>query len=247
MSINRVALAPNDIHVWIFTPSDSVRDLRDAYEALLSRAERERYDRYRVEHARDGYLRTRALVRTTLSRYVPDVRPDEWEFVEVGNRRPEIAPGMTPCRIRFNASRTEGLIACGVSLDRAVGVDVERIDRRCNTAGIAERFFAPFEQRALRECDPSRADEEFFSYWTLKESYIKAIGQGLAFPLERFGFDLEAPPAIAISFDPSIDDSPGRWQFALERPTPDHLLAVAGEVTGGRTIDITLRKTVPLQ
>ena len=51
---------------------------------------------------------------------------------------------------------------------------------------IAKRYFHITEFNALLDCDPSVRLSRFFDLWTLKESYIKAVGKGLHLPLDSF-------------------------------------------------------------
>jgi 4'-phosphopantetheinyl transferase len=69
---------------------------------------------------------------------------------------------------------------------RAIGVDVENLNRKIEAERLAERFFSERERQALR---PLRRDElqaAFFRCWTRKEAYIKAKGGGLSLPLHQF-------------------------------------------------------------
>ena len=240
-------LGTDEVHVWLAEP-DAIRTphLLREYQVLMNDAERRKRGRYRFEKHRHECLVTRALVRTTLSRYCPEVVPAAWQFVEVGNGRPEPAPWSTQLPLRFNLSHTDGLIACAVTLNRAIGVDVESLERRGETVAIAERYFAPSEVRALHAQPTERQRERFFGYWTLKESYIKARGLGLAIPLEQFAFGLDGPGPIRISFDPRLADDPDVWQFALERPTPRHMLALGVERGKGPDLEVRIRSVVPL-
>jgi 4'-phosphopantetheinyl transferase len=230
-------LGDDEVHVWSTRP-DSITDaaLLHAYGALMTGDERARQGRFRLERSRHEHLVTRALLRTVLSRYL-DRAPTEWRFVENRHGRPELAPGFDS-RLRFNLSHTEGLIACAVTLDRDVGVDVEALDRRGETVRIADRFFSPSEVRALRALPESERRERFFSYWTLKEAYIKARGLGLAIPLGQFSFELEDTGRIGISFDAALEDDPDSWQFALYRPSERHRLAIG--VRRGRAPDLSI-------
>ena len=241
------ALGTDELHVWLAQP-DEIRPphLLRQYHALMNEVERRKRSRYRLEKHRHECLVTRALVRTTLSRYCPEVGPAAWKFVQVGNGRPEPAPGLTRHPLRFNLSHTDGLIACAVTLNRAIGVDVESLERRGETVAIADRYFAVSEVRALHAQPAERQRERFFSYWTLKESYIKARGLGLAIPLEQFAFDLDGPGPIRISFDSRLADDPNVWQFALERPTPQHMLAMGVQRGHGPDLDVRVRFVVPL-
>src|SRR5262245_60590630 len=102
----------------------------DAYRALLTPDEHERMHRFVFERDQVSFLLTRALVRTTLSRYAA-IAPCDWRFVANDYGRPEILerPAGVP-DLRFNISHTDGLIACAVAVGREVGVDVENVGRR---------------------------------------------------------------------------------------------------------------------
>jgi len=237
-------LAEPDVHVWLTRPEDITDPaLLDAYENLLSDSERERRQRFRFERDRHTYLVTRALARTVLSSH-SDVAPKDWVF-EIGDHgKPEIAPEFES-RLRFNLSHTRGMVACAVTLDRDVGVDVETVDRRTETTKIADRFFSPSEVEDLFALPPEQQRERFFTYWALKESYIKARGLGLAIPLGSFSFHVRGDAPIGISFDASLGDDPTAWQFRHEWATEVHSLAV-GVVRTGADMEITIRETVPV-
>ena len=77
---------------------------------------------------------------------------------------------------QFNLTHAGDYAVLALSKE-AVGVDLERI-RGINWSRVAERFFHPDEQRFLAEAaDPQTT---FFTIWTLKESYLKAIGHGFS-------------------------------------------------------------------
>ncbi|XXX72692.1 4'-phosphopantetheinyl transferase superfamily protein [Sorangium sp. So ce134] len=240
-------IGPGAAHLW-YVFSDPVRDeaLLAAYHRLMAPDEAAQQARFLFAENRHEYLLTRALVRTVLSKYA-DVAPEAWTFVRNEFGRPQIAgpPGVPP--LRFNLSNTRGLIACLVALDRDVGVDVEDTERSSSAVDIADRFFSPAEVRALRALPPERQRARFFEYWTLKESYIKARGMGLAIPLDQFSFHLDDGPAIGVSFDPRLGDDRSAWQFALYQPSARHTMAAAIRTGGEPPLSIELRETVPLR
>ncbi|MCG8425027.1 MAG: 4'-phosphopantetheinyl transferase superfamily protein [Proteobacteria bacterium] len=238
---------PGEVHIWyVFYDDLCDPGLLAAYRALLTETERDRHQRFVFERHRHQYLVTRALQRAVLSFYAP-VEPGDWRFAAGEYGKPDVCGPPAPVWPRFNLSNTDGLIACAVSttLDE-LGVDVEDTTRKTETVDIADHFFSPFEAAALRALPASRHRERFFSYWTLKESYIKARGMGLSLPLDQFSFHLDDGPDIAISFDPRLGDDPAQWRFVLLRASDRHFFAAGARV--GQGVDLLLRQThyIPL-
>jgi 4'-phosphopantetheinyl transferase len=233
----------DDAHLWYVRP-DTVRDpaLLRAYDALQTDDERARGARFVFERHRHQHLVTRALVRTTLSRYAP-VAPDAWRFVENAQGRPEIDSPAAARGLRFSLSHSDNLIACLVARDVDVGVDVEDTTRPVEHLAIGGRFFSPAEAAALAALPARQQGARFFQYWTLKESYIKARGLGLSLPLAAFSFRIDGDD-IRISFEPTIEDDPAAWRFT-QFSIGHHAVATAIRRTGACPIHV--RETTPLQ
>jgi 4'-phosphopantetheinyl transferase len=223
---------PHEAHVWLLPDPEPASPAQLAgLAAILDEEERARAARYLRPEDRVRSIAARALLRLMLSRYAP-VAPSAWQFVTNRYGRPELVHVPAEAGdLRFNVSHTDGLVAVAVARGRDIGVDVEHIDRPL-THDIAGRFFSPAEVRDLRRASPDEQPRVFFDYWTLKESYIKARGMGLALPLAHFSFHLRPDQPPAISFAPPLDDDPARWQFAQAWPSARHRLAVAVERHG---------------
>jgi 4'-phosphopantetheinyl transferase len=203
---------------------------------LLAATERARCARFRIAGARHEYLVAHALLRFTLSRYA-GVDPSHWMFSTTARGRPEIAVPRG-LRLRFNLSHTSRQVACAVTRERSIGIDVEDIARPLDHAAIAHRFFSSGEVHALRAIPSATRVQRFFELWTLKEAYLKARGIGLSLPLDRFSFETSGPRPVMTILDPALHDEAGRWQFAILQPTPRHVLAVAVERTDGEPVDV---------
>lgn len=204
----------------------------ERYRALLSPEELARGARYIFERNRHEHLVAHALKRLALSRHAPGVAPAEWRFVVGEHGKPAVASPAVD--LRFNLSHTEGLVACIVAAAADVGCDVETTQRNTDTDAVAHRFFAAPEVAELRALPTAAArHERFFEYWTLKESYIKARGMGLAIPLGDFWFTLAPPAAPAIAFAERLGDDPARWAFFQGVVAPRWRMAAAVERAGG--------------
>lgn len=120
-----------------------------------------------------------------------DVGEKSKEVLEGENGKPYLKDG----DIYFSISHSGNVAACVVS-KYPVGCDVEKV--RKVDLKIAKRFFCEQEVDELYSLknDSDRIDA-FFRLWTLKESYVKAVGKGLAIPLNSFSVSLGNPPKIA--------------------------------------------------
>ncbi len=240
----RERLAHGEAHIWLcWTRMCLSPKLIDYYDSLLSNDERQRMEKFAFDHLKHEFLITRALCRTVLS-YYGDREPAAWRFEANEYGRPEISNDELATPLRFNLSNTQSLIACIVALDVDVGVDVEDTARPGQTVEIADEFFSPREVAELRSTPIARQRERFFEYWTLKESYIKGRGMGLAIPLDEFSFDLRSQN-VRIEFTSAIKDDGERWQFELFRPSDRHILAAGICRPSMPDFRISIREAVP--
>lgn len=215
-------LAPGDVHVWFqFTGGFDPSAIGGAVSAL-SADERARHDRLYFAHDRRDYACAHALLRTVLSRYL-DREPRDLQFETNAHGRPSL-PAQA-ASLSFNLSHSAGLVACAVSETFVVGIDVEPLDRKVDIERVAERFFAPAEIAQLAARDDIEARTRlFFELWTLKESWIKALGTGLSQPLDHIAFTRGETDGIAVAFPAPAG---GPWWFALFAPEPRFRLAVS--------------------
>lgn len=87
----------------------------------------------------------------------------------------------------FNISHSGKWVVCAVG-EKPVGIDIELIGKiNLETAEkIAERFFSREEYEDIFLRENKNPLTYFYEIWTLKESFIKATGKGLAIPLNSF-------------------------------------------------------------
>jgi 4'-phosphopantetheinyl transferase len=93
-----------------------------------------------------------------------------------------------------------------LSVGREIGIDVEAVRVIPDADSIAARMFSPWENAAYGALGPRDQPLGFFNCWTRKEAFVKALGDGLYHPLDRFDVSL-APdePARLLR----VDDTPG--------------------------------------
>ena len=217
-------LARDAIHLWFWFPERACRNAAlPQFEALLSDDELARYNQLRFPEHRREYLVSHALLRATLARYA-DTPPLDIRFQQNAFGKPELIGAGALADLRFNMSHTHGLAVCAITRCGEIGADVEYHTENQALLEIADHYFSPREVDDLLSLPESQRRAAFFRYWTLKESYIKARGEGLSLPLDSFSFLLRGE---AIGFESSNESAPDDWRFFSLRPAPDYSAAVA--------------------
>jgi 4'-phosphopantetheinyl transferase len=231
--------------IWYLWPDRVTDEARLAsHERLLTDDERIRTQAFHFPEHRHSHLLTRAFVRTLLSQY-SDVKPEEWRFVRSSFGKPEISGPSGAPSINFSLSHTKGLIVCAVSSDSAIGIDAENVERVADHMEIAQRFFSPYEYRALQDLASSDRPRRFLEYWTLKESYVKARGLGLSLDLSAFSFKIK-DRAIGMTFEPPDTEESAAWQFRLFAPGAHHIAAASTRCGAGMPARLNERDGTPL-
>jgi 4'-phosphopantetheinyl transferase len=195
----------------------------DALAALLDVGERERAGRFHFDRDRHAYIAAHALARTLLAIELGRP-PSALRFAVNAFGKPELARGMDGPPLRFNLSHTKGLVAVAVTHTHDVGIDVEAIDPARLSLDLALSTFAAAEVALLHATPEAGIPEALYAIWTLKEACIKALGQGLSFPLEAFAVTLD-PLGVEFSVPPG--EVPGQWLLWRLKPMPTHVLALA--------------------
>lgn len=234
-----------DVELWLARPDDWMGpDAMDRWRRVVSADELVRLDRYLFEKDRRLFLTARVLLRLLLSGR-EKVAPSDWGLSGPDQGRPYVlAP---PTDWRFNLSHTQGLVCCVLARGRMVGVDVERWDRPGVGTELARYSFSPREARLIAALPPHERGRAFVDYWTLKESYAKARGEGLALPMDRFSFESTGRDGVdpVVTFDPELNDDPARWRFFRVRPHSPFAIAVAAEQFSGAPVTLSVRDADP--
>ena len=153
----------------------------DRLTQSLSAEEIERAARFRFEKDRHVFSLTRALLRTLLAeRLSCSSKSIEFELSEYGK------PSVAGSGLYFNVSHSGKAALFGFTEAGPIGVDVEWNKRTVEIEEVASRFFSAGEYRELCEYSQEERQEVFFRIWTRKEAFIKAVGEGLSYPLDEF-------------------------------------------------------------
>ncbi|MFC1505212.1 4'-phosphopantetheinyl transferase family protein [Thermodesulfobacteriota bacterium] len=138
------------------------------YIKLLPKKTVEKIARFRRQKDREMFLYANLLLIKGLSQYgYPE---DCLYHISQGKYgRPYIDP-----KVDFNVSRSGSFVVCALTRNGKVGIDIERI--KPIDLHIYKRVFNSNEWEIITSSEDSLST--FYSYWTIKESVLKADGRG---------------------------------------------------------------------
>lgn len=99
----------------------------------------------------------------------------------------------------FNISHSGDFVVCAID-NNHIGVDIEEV-KYIEYEDIAKNFFATNEFDYITKNDSYSSLSRFYEIWTLKESFIKCCGQGLAMSLKSFSIDIDEYKNVRVVTD----------------------------------------------
>lgn len=217
-------LLPGEVHVWsvrLDRPGSSIELV-----TTLSGDERDRASRFHFERDRRRFICARGALRRILGEYL-DVDASALTFTYGAHGKPALG-GFVAEALSFNVSHSGELALIAVAAPNLeIGVDVEAVRPMPDGDDIASRYFAPAEVARLRALPVAMQEEAFFRCWTRKEAYLKALGDGLARPLDSFEVTLAADEPVELSVIGNPRES-ARWKLVSLEPAAGFAGALVG-------------------
>ncbi|MDD1431283.1 4'-phosphopantetheinyl transferase superfamily protein, partial [Dolichospermum sp. ST_sed6] len=203
----------DDVHIWRINLHHSESQLQ-SFRETLSSDEIARAERFYFPEHRQRFIAGRGSLRAILGQYL-DIDPKEVEFEYQPRGKPLLAAKFADKGLLFNLSHSQHLALCGVSYQQQIGVDLEYIRTMSDLESLAKRFFSPREYEYLRLVSSNEQKQIFFRYWTCKEAYLKATGDGLV-QLEEIEICLtpNQPTQLLVSGDWSLKELTPAENFA---------------------------------
>lgn len=197
---------------------------------LLDEEERARAARFRYERDRRRYVVSHALTRVVLGQCLR-VSPASVRFHIGPHGKPRLAHA--GANLHFNLSHAGHLALLAIGTGRAIGVDIQD-ERPTEVLELARLCFSPSEYGTLVSLLPEERISAFYRCWTRKESFVKARGDGLSFPLGGFDVSLDEDGAqllLACDIAPSELE---RWTMVSLAVDAGYVAAVTAEGSGWR-------------
>jgi len=207
-------------------PLDLSEDEIQAYHQYLSIEEKQRAAKFLSASKTREFTITRSCLRQILAQTLDsDLSLITIAHHPDGKPYLQFQPG--PARVCFSVSHSSDLAMIAVTLDRDIGIDVEKIRTDIDYQTLARRFFSTAEYEAIQDCSEQIQLQAFFATWTRKEAIVKAHGKGIALGLKQFdvSVDPHRPPRL-LATRWEQDDIPA-WTLLNIDTAPGYFASMA--------------------
>jgi len=218
-------LKDGEVHIWFGALDQAVSEM-DRFIHSLSIDERMRAGRFHFQKDRKRFIVRHGMLRMILGQYL-SVEACELRFYQGKNGKPAITETFGNGTIQFNLSHSNEIALFAFTRGREIGVDIEYIHDISEMEQIAERFFSIKENEVFRSLPKNQKREAFFKGWTCKEAFVKALGDGLSWPLDKFDVSLVPGEPANLSRIEGDSRERSRWSIQNLNPAPDYVGAFA--------------------
>lgn len=160
-----VVLDKNSLHVFKIS-INTYNDIENQYYEIFNEEEIDIASRYTRDEDKKRYILGKFFLRMILSKML-SITPSAIQFFRNENNRPYCIEGL-----EFNISHSGNFIVIAIS-PQLVGIDIELINNDFEYESILIDCFTFLE---LSQVDNAN---DFYKFWTRKESILKATGEGM--------------------------------------------------------------------
>ena len=212
------------VHVFDFDLRVGDRELNELIQ-VLDEHEVAQAQRFATADLKRKYVASHGNVRHVLGRYL-GVSPGEVRLFVGSHGKPSLHAAHASS-LRFNLSHSGEKCLLALTLNREVGVDVERVRPLEDWREIAHRFFSNRETARLAELPAHLSEQAFFATWSRKEAYIKALGLGLALDLSSFEVEVDPRKPGQLIWAANETEGPKQWLMCDVDVDPEYRAALA--------------------
>lgn len=225
-------LSVGEVHLWTARLDLAEAEVA-AFRTLIDEEEKARADHFHFDVHRRRFTIGRGFQRVVLGAYL-DKDPASIRYRHGPKGKPALADFVQRGALFFNLSNSHDLALLALAREQEIGVDLEHVRDVADLESLAVRNFSSGEYTKLLALPRHLHQEAFFRCWTRKEAYLKAVGDGLSAPLDRFEVSLGPDEsARMLTLEGSIDRASAWTLFDLQ-PAQGYFGAIAIEGTNWR-------------
>lgn len=161
--------------IWLANVDDLPGELVPEWASSLTAGEQLRYRAFVREQRQRQFVTGRMMLRKAIE-LAADVPRDAIQIEEQLGKPPIVTLGVRARTPSFSISHSGPWVACAVSKESAVGLDVEVPDPQRDVAALAAKAFGAVEASRLMALPEPARIAEFYTTWCLAEAKFK-LGQ----------------------------------------------------------------------
>jgi len=176
-----------EIHLWHIPFDEKKIELK-----LLSSREIAKGNAFKFPTHKHQFWLYRTMLRKVLSLY-SNIPPEKicFSYSEFG--KPSFENNAS---LQFNLSHSQNLGVIALTHSSPVGVDIEEMKTLEDFEEIVKQFFSKKEYADFQQIPVQEQLDPFYTLWTCKEAFVKALGEGLSYPLDQFSISWKKPPTV---------------------------------------------------
>jgi len=226
----QLTLSQGEIHIWC-AELDCPQILVNGLFELLTCEEQRRAANFQFERDKNRFIAARGILRSIIGHYYLKSEPARVAFRSGLRGKPYLEPAFEDSTLDFNQADSGGLALYAFARGHEIGIDIEYRRSLTDFMQIADSTFSAYEKQTLAGLPEEAIQTAFYNCWTRKEAFVKAIGEGLYFDLDKFDVTCRSdePPMIL-----RIDDSPvkaGKWRLTEINTIPGFAATLAYQGT----------------
>lgn len=202
---NFPTLQKNELHVWSVSLEPGEEFIENC-KSFLSEGERSRIDWFTFPQVQKNYIISQGVLRSILAGYL-NIEPLQVQLSKHVKGKPFVTNDSS---LFFNLSNSGKKAVFSFSRDNEVGIDLEMIRALPDLEELIQKNFSQKEIDYISKVSEEKL-KRFFLFWTIKESYLKAIGEGMRLTPDNLEFSIEND-TIKFLGAKGFDD-PTDWLF----------------------------------
>ena len=178
-------LLKNELHIWTVSLEPG-EEFIEKCKSALSEGERNRIDWFSFPQVQNNYVISQGVLRSILAGYL-NIEPSQIQLSKHAKGKPFVTNDTS---LFFNLSNSGKKAVFSFSRDNEVGIDLEMIRTLPDLEELIQKNFTPAESNYISKVAEEKL-KRFFQFWTIKESYLKAIGEGMRLTPDNLEFCIE--------------------------------------------------------
>lgn len=178
------SLGKSDLHIWQISLTND-EELLDLCTSVLDKETHRKAGWFKFKRNQNKYIICHGILRLLLADYLK-LNTSEFSIAKHKKGKPFIAENP----VFFNMSDSGDLCVYAFTRTGEVGIDIEEERELPDLDELIAKNLTNREMEFIEKF-PNQRSTYFFRFWTMKEAYLKAIGEGMRLTPDKLEFSIE--------------------------------------------------------